>query len=186
MEIYNKKISNRQISEKKISGMTYSYCTFEKVQLDILDFRECELEQCRFVDCSFRNIKLNFFKLIDCEFENCLLQGVNVSDIMFPCTFSLNKCKLRFIDFIGLRLQKSRFLLSGFNDCLFEETNLRGSDFTGSEFINSEFRRCDLSNCDFSLTEGLDLNHEINKISSVKIPQDAGSLILKRMGIVIT
>ncbi|MCT6592927.1 pentapeptide repeat-containing protein [Pantoea dispersa] len=166
--------------------MNYNSCTFSKIQLDTIDLRECELEQCRFIECSFRNVKLNFFKLIDCEFENCLLQGINVSDIMFPCSFSLNKCKLRFVDFIGLRLQKTNFLLSSFNDCLFEETSLQGSDFTGSDFISTEFRRSDLSHCDFSLTEGLDLNHEINKISSLKIPQDAGSRILKRMGIVLT
>lgn len=186
MEIYNKKISKRLIAEKNISGITYSYCTFNRIQLDTMDFRECELEQCRFINCSFRNVKLNFFKLIDCEFENCLLQGINVSDIMFPCTFSLNKCKLRFVDFIGLRLQKSSFLLSSFNDCIFEETNLRGSSFSGSDFVNTEFRRNDLSNCDFSLTEGLDLNHEINKIASLKIPHDAGARILKRMGITLT
>ncbi|HDZ2823506.1 TPA: pentapeptide repeat-containing protein, partial [Klebsiella pneumoniae] len=122
----------------------------------------------------------------DCEFKNCLLQGVNVSDIMFPCTFSLDNCEMRFIDLVGLRLQKSSFLFTKFRDCLFEETDLRKSDFTGSEFYNTEFRHCDLSRCDFSLTDGLDINHEINKVSSMKIPQDAGFKILKRMGVIIS
>lgn len=111
---------------------------------------------------------------------------MNVSDIMFPCTFSLDNCEMRFIDLVGLRLQKSSFLFTKFRDCLFEETDLRKSDFTGSEFYNTEFRHCDLSRCDFSSTDGLDINHEINKISSIKIPQDAGFKILRRMGVIIS
>nr|WP_309224890.1 pentapeptide repeat-containing protein [Salmonella sp. SG203] len=77
------------------------------------------------------------------------------------------------------------FLSSRFNDCLFEESELRKSDFTGSEFNNTEFRYSDLSHCDFSMTEGLDINHEINIISSIKLPQEAGLKILKRMGVII-
>ncbi|MCT7052290.1 pentapeptide repeat-containing protein, partial [Salmonella enterica subsp. enterica serovar Give] len=75
-----------------------------------------------FINCSIKNLKLDFFKLIDCEFKDCLLQGVNAAEIMFPCSFSLDNCDLRFVDFIGLRLQKSIFLSSRFFDCLFEET----------------------------------------------------------------
>lgn len=66
------------------------------------------------------------------------------------------------------------FLSCRFRDCLFEETDLRKSDFTGSEFNNTEFRHSDLSHCDFSMTEGLDINPEINRILSIKIPQEAG------------
>ncbi|HFW4212000.1 TPA: pentapeptide repeat-containing protein [Salmonella enterica subsp. enterica serovar Muenchen] len=62
---------------------------------------------------------------------------------------------------------------------------MRKSDFTGSEFNNTEFRYSDLSHCDFSMTEGLDINHEINIISSIKLPQEAGLKILKRMGVII-
>lgn len=159
--------------------------------IDNVNLRDCEFEKCRFINCSLKTLKLDFFKLIDCKFKNCLLQGVNASDIMFPCTFSLDNCEVRFVDFVGLRLQKSSFLSSIFRDCLFEETDLRKSDFTGSEFYNTEFRHCDLSHCDlshcdFSMTDELDINHEINNLFSIKIPQDAGSKILKRMGIIIS
>ncbi|EBF9053058.1 pentapeptide repeat-containing protein, partial [Salmonella enterica] len=47
-------------------------------------------------------------------------------------------------------------------------------------------RHSDLSHCDFSMTEGLDINHEINRMISIKIPQEAGSKILKRMGVIIS
>lgn len=186
MEISDKKITKQQLREAKISNVSYYNCIFERIQLDNVNLRNCEFEKCRFINCSLKTLKLDFFKLIDCEFESCLLQGINASDIMFPCTFSLDNCELRFIDFVGLRLQKSKFSSTNFRDCLFEEADLRKSDFTGSEFYNTEFRHSDLSNCDFSMTECLDINHEINKISSIKIPQDAGSKILKRMGIIIS
>ncbi|HGJ5067287.1 TPA: hypothetical protein ACJGSF_005523 [Salmonella enterica subsp. enterica serovar Muenchen] len=61
------------------------------------------------MSCSFKNLKLNFFKLIDYEFKDCLLQGGHAAEIMFPCAFSLDDCDLKFVDFIGLRLQKSIF-----------------------------------------------------------------------------
>lgn len=186
MDIIEKKITKRHLNESKISGVNYYNCIFERIQLDNFNFRDCEFEKCRFINCSIKNLKLNFFKLIDCEFKDCLLQGVNASEIMFPCTFSLENCDLRFVDFIGLRLQKSFFLSSRFSDCLFEETDLRKSDFTGSEFNNTEFRHSDLSHCDFSMTKGLDINHEINRMISIKIPQEAGSKILKRMGVIIS
>ncbi|EBR8158344.1 pentapeptide repeat-containing protein [Salmonella enterica subsp. enterica serovar Newport] len=185
MDIYDKKITKRHLNEKKISNTYYYNCIFERIQLDKVNYRDCEFEKCRFINCSLKNVKIDFFKLIDCEFESCLLQGINASDIMFPCTFSLDNCDLRFIDFVGLRLQKSSFLSTRFRDCLFEEVDLRKSDFSGSEFNNTEFRHTDLSHCDFSMTEGLDINHEINKISFIKIPQEAGTKILKRMGVII-
>ncbi|HHR4183641.1 TPA: pentapeptide repeat-containing protein [Salmonella enterica] len=186
MDIFNKKISKRHLNEEKISNIYCYNCIFERIQLDEVNYRDCEFENCRFINCSLKNVKLNFFKLIDCEFENCLLQGINASDIMFPCTFSLENCDLRLIDFVGLRLQKSSFLSTRFCDCLFEEVDLRKSDFSGSKFNNTEFRYSDLSHCDFSMTEGLDINHEINKIISIKIPQEAGTKILKRMGVIIS
>lgn len=186
MEINGRKITKRQLNEAKISNASYYNCIFERIQLDNINLRDCEFENCLFINCSLKTLSLDFFKLIDCEFKNCLLQGVNVSDIMFPCTFSLDNCEMRFIDLVGLRLQKSSFLFTKFRDCLFEETDLRKSDFTGSEFYNTEFRHCDLSRCDFSLTDGLDINHEINKISSMKIPQDTGFKILRRMGVIIS
>lgn len=186
MDIFDKKITKRHLNEEKISNVYYYNCIFERIQLDEVNYRDCEFEKCRFINCSLRNVKLDFFKLIDCEFESCLLQGINASDIMFPCTFSFDNCELRFIDFVGLRLQKSSFLSTRFCDCLFEEVDLRKSDFSGSKFNNTEFRHTDLSHCDFSMTEGLDINHEINKITSIKIPQEAGTKILKRMGVIIS
>ncbi|WP_176377055.1 pentapeptide repeat-containing protein, partial [Escherichia coli] len=121
MDITEKRITQRHLNEGELSGVNYYNCIFERIQLDNFKFRDCEFEKCRFVNCSIKNLKLNFFKLIDCEFKDCLLQGVNAADIMFPCTFSLVSCDLRFVDFIGLRLQKSIFLSSHFRDCLFEE-----------------------------------------------------------------
>lgn len=186
MDIHDKKITNRRPGLANISGVSYYNCVFERIQMDMANFRDCEFENCRFLNCSLKSLNFDFCKIIDCEFESCLLQGVNASGIMFPCTFSLEKCDLRFIDFIGLRLQKSKFLSTKFMDCLFEEADLRKSDFTGSEFTNTEFRFSDLSHCNFSMTDGLDINHDINKISSIKIPQEAGLKILKRMGVVIS
>lgn len=109
MDIIEKRITKRHLSESELSGVNYYNCIFERIQLDNFNFRDCEFEKCRFVNCSIKNLKLNFFKLIDCEFKDCLLQGVNAADIMFPCTFSLVNCDLRFVDFINLRLQKSFF-----------------------------------------------------------------------------
>ncbi|CAH5583499.1 hypothetical protein AI2963V1_4820 (plasmid) [Escherichia coli] len=109
MDIIEKRITKRHLSESELSGVNYYNCIFERIQLDNFNFRDCEFEKCRFVNCSIKNLKLNFFKLIDCEFKDCLLQGVNAADIMFPCTFSLVNCDLRFVDFISLRLQKSIF-----------------------------------------------------------------------------
>ena len=186
MQISDKKITRRKLSKAKISKTSYYNCVFDRIQIDSVNFLHCEFEKCRFINCSLKTLRLDFFKLIDCEVESCFLQGINASDIMFPCTFSLKDCEIRFIDFVGLQLQKSIFLSTRFRDCLFEETALCKSDFTGSEFYNTEFRNSDLSYCDFSMTEGLDINQEINKVSFIKIPQDAGSKILRRMEIIIS
>ncbi|WP_342394453.1 pentapeptide repeat-containing protein, partial [Escherichia coli] len=84
MDIIEKRITKRHLSESELSGVNYYNCIFERIQLDNFNFRDCEFEKCRFVNCSIKNLKLNFFKLIDCEFKDCLLQGVNAADIMFP------------------------------------------------------------------------------------------------------
>lgn len=186
MEITDKKITRRYLNEGKITDAIFYNCIFERIKVDSFYFRNCEFERCSFINCSVRNVKFDFFRLIDCKFKDCLLQGINTAEIMFPCTFSLENCDLKYVDFICAGLQKTVFLSSRFMDCVFEEADISRSDFTGSVFQNTEFRYSDLSYCDFTGTEGLDINHEINRIAFVKIPQEAGFRILNRMGVMIS
>ncbi|MGT5271478.1 hypothetical protein ACRWE6_27245, partial [Escherichia coli] len=67
--------------------------------------------------------------------------------------------------------------------CGNNRTNRGGFQFAAARL--PWFRHSDLSHCDFSMTEGLDINPEINRILSIKIPQEAGLKILKRMGVVV-
>lgn len=156
-------------------------CSFEKVRL-----RQFEFENCRFTDSSIGLITQSFMRMNDVIFRNCFIQGVSLNGLTIPHSLSFYDCRLSLVDFINLALQNSAFSSCSFKECSFEDCNLKKSCFTNSAFSYCEFRRTDLSDCDFSDTEGLDINHEINIINNIKLPQTAGNKILKRMGISIS
>lgn len=158
-------------------------CVFSNCNIDGHSLRDCEFELCTFKDCTFTNLKQFFLKINDVKFHSCLIQGMGFSYLSFPHSFSFIDCKLVYVDFINLKLQKSCFQNNYFEECLFENCDLSKSDFTGCKFLATEFRRSVLTEADFSDSEGLDLNHEINTVVNIKIPTDAGQKILKRMGI---
>ncbi|MCE3515427.1 pentapeptide repeat-containing protein [Escherichia coli] len=64
MDIIEKRITKRHLSESELSGVNYYNCIFERIQLDNFNFRDCEFEKCRFVNCSIKNLKLNFLNLL--------------------------------------------------------------------------------------------------------------------------
>ncbi|HAU9342326.1 TPA: pentapeptide repeat-containing protein, partial [Escherichia coli] len=55
MDIIEKRITKRHLSESELSGVNYYNCIFERIQLDNFNFRDCEFEKCRFVNCSIKN-----------------------------------------------------------------------------------------------------------------------------------
>ncbi|WP_425462649.1 pentapeptide repeat-containing protein [Mixta tenebrionis] len=122
----------------------------------------------------------------DVTFRNCLLQGISFNALTFPHSVSFYDCRLRYVDFIRLDLQKAEFINNAFKECAFEECNLKNSLFQDSTFSDCEFRQTNLTRCDFSDTEGLDLNPLINTLTDIKLPQTAGNRILKRMKIFIS
>lgn len=48
MDIIEKRITKRHLSESELSGVNYYNCIFERIQLDNFNFRDCEFEKCRF------------------------------------------------------------------------------------------------------------------------------------------
>src|SRR5471030_911014 len=182
----NKNLSGLRLAHASTEKMEFYGCVFTDCVFDDYQIRDCEFEKCSFKDCVIKNLKQSFLRINDCSFIQCLVQGVNLAGLSFPHSLSLLECKLVYVDFTDLRLQKSDFTSNAFKECIFEECDMIGSDFSGSEFTSTEFRRSELSGCDFSHTQGLDLNHQINGVFNVKIPEEAGIRILKRMGITIT
>ncbi|WP_338634660.1 pentapeptide repeat-containing protein (plasmid) [Erwinia persicina] len=182
----NRDFSKVRLKDKKLDNLTFQDCTFSHCFFDGVCLRECDFENCTFQSCSVNNVKHAFLKITDCAFSHSLIQGVDLAGIAFPHSFSLRECRLVCVDFTGLQLRKSTFTSSAFNDCAFEECNLSSADFSGSTFNLTEFRHSDLTGSDYTGTEGLDLNHRINEVKNIRIPQDAGIRILKRMGITLS
>lgn len=186
MEYKFRIFSGLRMNHHVLEGCSFYDCNFDKCHFEDIELRECEFENCTFSSCAIRNVKHAQLKIIDCMANNTLLQGINFGGIAFPHAFSFSGCKLSYVDFISLDLQKGKFTTNLFKACFFEECNLKKSDFSGCEFDATEFRQTDLSGCDFSDTSGLDINHLINRLANTKIPEEAGYKILQRMGLIIT
>ena len=57
MDIIEKRITKRHLSESELSGVNYYNCIFERIQLDNFNFRDCEF------------VKMSLRKLLNKEFK---------------------------------------------------------------------------------------------------------------------
>ncbi|MDR2835045.1 MAG: pentapeptide repeat-containing protein [Bacteroidales bacterium] len=159
------------VFEKKtqIKKGIYENCTFKNCFFSDLNFLDFVFDDCEFIDSNLSNLILNnsafrsvrfiSSKIVGLHFENC-------NNIGFSIDFL--DCKLNLCSFYEMKLIKSKYKNTEFEDCDFSNADLSLSIFDKCNFINSTFFHTNLSKCDFRTASKYAINPEINNVKFAK------------------
>lgn len=164
-DFYNKTIEHKSSLKKGLHTETIiKNCRFSES-----DWRGLRFQSCLFLNCSLEFINMDGTGLMDAQFRECKLTGIDFNkcqSILFDISF--DKCRLLSCNFSGLPMTGSVWKHSRFEECFFNESILKKSEFSESSFYKSEFFHCDLSGSDFSEARDYLINPTHNTIKKAK------------------
>lgn len=141
-------------------------CRFEKCSFETVAWERCRFQQCVFQDCRLLNVQPSSSKFHSVSFVGCKLAGFNFSRLDTKLLFDIviRDSKLISCTFARLDLTKSTFLSNEMEDCLFDNADMRGLNFSGTVFGETHFRHCNLEKANFSDATGFIINPLENKV----------------------
>lgn len=107
---------------------------FEKIDFSFADFTGRCIKNCKFYNCIFNNtimcdITESQSEFVDCVFKRGIYGG----------TLGLGGGKYKNVQFQSVKMHRTQMFWPDFEDCLFQNCNLNGTDFGGSHFKNVKF-----------------------------------------------
>ncbi len=107
---------------------------FEKIDFSYADFSGRYIEKCKFYDCIFDNVKMLDIGEEQCSFRDCIFRkGI------YSGGLGLGESHYKNVQFQSVKMNSARIWWPDFEDCLFENCNLRSTDFGGAHFRNVKF-----------------------------------------------
>lgn len=107
---------------------------FEKVDFSFADFTGRFIGHCEFIECIFSNTVMCDITESECSFVDCVFtKGI------YGGTLGLGGGSYKNVKFQTVKMYKTLMFWPDFEDCLFQNCNLRGTDFGGSHFKNVKF-----------------------------------------------
>lgn len=118
---------------QKIRGLI-SNKRFEKIDFSYAEFSRRYLEKCEFYDCIFDNVKMLDIHEEQCSFKDCIFRKGS-----YGGSLGLGESHYKNVQFHSVKMNRTQMSWPDFEDCLFSNCNLRGTDFGGSHFKNVKF-----------------------------------------------
>jgi fluoroquinolone resistance protein len=164
-----KTFSNKNFSEKKITGREFDRCIFTNC-----DFSSCSISQSDFIDCLFDNCNfsmanLNHSGLKNCDFINSKLVGMDFSvcnDFLFSVNFK--NCQLDYSTFFQKKMKKTKFIECSLKEVDFSEVELTESIFMTCDLLGAVFENTILVKADLRGALNYNIDPEQNKIKKAK------------------
>lgn len=151
--------------------------TYENCQFSGLDFKQVAIKGTKFIDCHFLDCDLSNVSVAGCSFQevhlqNCKLQGIlfeAVNPFGFECHFK--NCLLRHATFYQMNLQQCSFQTSDLTEADFTEVKAANVIFKDCLLTGTIFENSDLRKTDFTGSQFLTLSPEHNQVKGMKINQ---------------
>lgn len=118
---------------QKIRGLI-SNKRFEKIDFSYADFSRRYIKKCKFYDCIFDNVKMPDIHEEQCSFRDCIFRKGSYGGAL-----GLGESHYKNVQFHSVKMNRTQIWWPNFEDCLFSNCNLRGTDFGGSHFKNVKF-----------------------------------------------
>jgi len=147
----------------------YECCTFINC-----DFSNSTLADIRFLECEFSGCNLSLAKLTnttlaDVKFKECKMLGLHFEDCNeFGLSVSFEYCSLNLSSFYKVRLIKTSFKNSQFQEADFTECDLTGSVFDNCDFSGATFANTIIEKADLRSSVNYSIDPERNRIKKAR------------------
>lgn len=163
----------------KISGSTFSRCTFQYCHFAEISFQSCRFIDCQFEHCTMKLAKVDGTTFGRTTFKNCDLMGINWTEADWADwttkirAIEFYECNLKYSVFLGLELKKMKMHQCEAQETNFAEADLTEADFRGSDLTGAVFLRTDLTKTSFvgAKNYALNLNDNRTKGTKFSLPQ---------------
>lgn len=116
------------------SGGAIANKRFEKVDFSYADLGGRVIEKCKFYDCVFENTMMRDIAETKNVFVNCVFRkGI------FGGFLGMGESDYKDVQFHSVKMHRTQMWWPNFENCLFYDCNLRGTDFGGAHFKNVKF-----------------------------------------------
>jgi uncharacterized protein YjbI with pentapeptide repeats len=150
---------------------------FINCQFRNIDFTEYNLSGSSFVDCEFKGCNFSNTVVDNCSFQGVKFQECKFIGILFSRVntflqeWEFNKCKLELCMFENMDIRESQFLYSKLFEVTFLNSNLKESEFKGSDLKDTVFEKCNLEKSDFREAKRYWFNISNNRVKGAKFSQ---------------
>lgn len=107
---------------------------FEKIDFSHADFSGRYIEKCTFNDCIFGNVKMRDIGEEQCSFRDCIFR-----EGFYDGFLGLGGSCYKNVRFQSVKMTRTDMWWPDFEDCLFQNCNLKYTDFGGAHFKNVKF-----------------------------------------------
>ena len=116
------------------SGGLIANKRFEKVDFSYADISRRHIERCKFYDCIFENTMMRNIDEEKNVFVNCVFRkGI------YGGSLGMGESDYKDVQFHSVKMHRTQMWWPNFENCLFYDCNLRGTDFGGAHFKNVKF-----------------------------------------------
>jgi len=106
----------------------------KKVDFSYADFSGRYMRKCEFYDCIFDNVKMDNIQEAQCSFRDCIFRkGI------YAGFLGSGESHYKNVQFQSVKINGTKMWWPNFEDCLFQNCNLRRTDFGGAHFKNVKF-----------------------------------------------
>lgn len=172
-----------------ISGDLISY-EFVGCEFSGIDFSSRQVKHCKFIECSFVKSNLSNIQVLssifrDVGFNSCKVMGVNFSNAETVVDIKFNECLLDLCVFQNLELKNSQFLKCSMKEVDFAECNLENSDFNGSDLKEAVFSNSNLKKVSFLEAYNYSIDIRFNEIKKAKFDLPEAVSLLRSLDIIL-
>lgn len=107
---------------------------FEKIDFSYADLSGRLIEKCKFYDCLFENTMMRDIAETKNIFVNCVFRKGT-----YGGSLGMGESSYKNVQFQSVKMQRTQMWWPDFEDCLFQDCNLKGTDFGGAHFKNVKF-----------------------------------------------
>ena len=161
----DKKLENIDFSTTGLELGEYNNCSFINCNFEGAHLSNNHFMDCEFIDCNLSNSRVKNTMLQGVEFHNCKLMGIQFSECN-PFLFALHlyQCNLSFSSFYHFNIKNIRF-----NNCTLEEVDFTEADaegviFNECTFTRAIFENTNLKKSDFRTSSNFKIHPQNNLV----------------------
>jgi fluoroquinolone resistance protein len=156
-----------------------------------IDFSSRQIKHCKFIECQFNKSNLSNIQVLnsifrDVAFSECKVMGVNFSNADTLVDMKFTECLMDLCVFQNLEIKGSQFIKSSLKEVDFAECNLENSIFTGSDLKEAVFNNSNLMKANFLTAFNYSIDIRFNEIKKAKFDLPEAVSLLRSLDIILS